>query len=231
MPIPRPEARTLLDDAAQRLALVALEKNLKLSIGDFEPESVIQAERVQRDIRRWLVRWTFMLVCVLISVLAIGLFFVATSDSDPTNAGNVTEIANPLVRPFYTLLLSSLWFTAMGGLGAVTNLFSIYLQLRPTEGLNENDTFVINARIILGCIGSFVVSLTVLAPYASQFFMELAAFKSVTGGWRLLIPFIIGFAFPFALAFLQRLIRTFEFFLGIDISGDRSERNITRQRR
>lgn len=230
MPAPSPEGRTLLDDSVQRLALLALEKNLDLSIEKFKPKNVAEAERAKWRIRHWLILWTGVLVFIIINVLILAAFsvYLKSGSITPRNVVEIDNIPNTLPS---VLLLSTLWFTAMGGLGAVTNLFSVYLQLRPTEGLSESDIFVVNARIILGCIGSLVVSLTVLAPYASQFFKDVLAFQIPTGGWRLLIPFIIGFAFPLALALLQRLIRTVEFFLGIDLSNDRSERSATRQRR
>jgi hypothetical protein len=217
MPTPSPEARTQLDKSARALAAVAREKRLFLTLDDFRPDKIAQAVRVERQIRRSLFIWTSALLSLMFSVLIFAAFswLAALSCPQPSGGDSVSPAA----------LYAGLWSFGMGGLGAVVNLFSVYLRLLPPEALRESDAFEVNGRILLGCLFSTVLSLTLLPWRFTTFFQQLHS-GTLTGGIDLLIPFGVGYAIPFALALMQRFIRALEFVFGIDAGGARGSKNL-----
>lgn len=216
MPTPSAEARIRLDNSSRALAAVAREKRLFLTLDDFHPDKIAQAVRVEQRIRRSLFYWTFTLLGLLFVVLILGAFFrLGSSSSAQISVGDSVSPA---------ALYAGIWTFAMGGLGAVVNLFSVYLRLLPAEALRESDAFEVNGRILLGCLFSTVLSLTVLAKSVTTFFEQLTAPGALEGGIYLLIPFGVGYAIPFALALMQRFIRALEFIFAIDEGSARGAR-------
>lgn len=218
MPTPSAEARTRLDNSSRALAAVAREKRLFLTLDDFHPDKIAQAARAEWRIRRSLLLWTFALLGLIVFVLIFGTIYrIAWS----TNMGPESSLSGSVSL---AALYAGIWSFAMGGLGAVANLFSVYLRLLPAEALRESDAFEVNGRILLGCLFSTVLSLTVLANSVTTFFEQLAAPGALQGGINLLIPFGVGYAIPFALALMQRFIRALEFIFGIDEGSARGSR-------
>jgi hypothetical protein len=215
MPTPTAEARTRLDKCSRALATVAREKRLFLNLDDFLPEKLAQAVRAQQLIRRSLHFWVAVLLQLIFLVLLLGAFS-ELRDTPFSIFGSVRM----------AVLYAGIWSFAMGGLGAVVYLFSVYLRLLPTEALRESDAFEVNGRILLGCLFSTVLSLTVLANSMTTFFEQLFK-KSVVapdGSVNLLIPFGVGYAIPFALALMQRIIHALEFIFGLDEGSSRGTR-------
>jgi hypothetical protein len=215
MPTPSAEARTRLDRSSRALAAAARENRMFLTLDDFQPDKLAQAVRAQRLIRRSLLMWAFALLGLIFLVLA----FAALSElrSPQSSTGGPVRMA---------ALYAGIWSFAMGGLGAVVNLFSVYLRLLPAEALRESDAFEVNGRILLGCLFSTVLSLTVLASSLTAFFAQMSkSIDALEGSINLLIPFGVGYAIPFALALMQRIIRALEFIFGIDEGNPRGGRS------
>ncbi|MFZ1431645.1 MAG: hypothetical protein WAS21_33400 [Geminicoccaceae bacterium] len=210
MPLPSAAARTLLDQCSRDVASAAHAAGVPRTLNDFHPLTNLRAKHARYRIRQSLTRWSGVLLCVLILVLVTCVFWPAINSRLSPNGGK--ELAPEL-------FLTAFWSLALGGLGAVVNLFSIYLRLVPTETLIASDPFEVNGRIVLGSLFSMVISVTILAHDVSQFFEAVIQRENFSDGIGLLIPFFLGYAITLALAFMQKLISALEIAFSLEAKG------------
>jgi hypothetical protein len=199
MPLPTSVARAALDSYIQQLA----ELGDGLTLDDFRSEKIAQAQRVARFVRKSLL-WT----SALFMVLALGVLAAQTvlpKDRDPS----------------YDLISASVWALGLGGLGAVSSIFLHVLRLLPEDTLRTSDEFEIVGRLVLGCLFSTIIAITVAATPMTTFFQSLHSIQSdgkihVEGGVQLLLPFLAGYSLPLVLRILEKAIRAVELTIGTD---------------
>jgi hypothetical protein len=121
--------------------------------------------------------------------------------------------------------VAALWALSLGGLGAVASIFLHVLKLMPQETLRSSDEFEVIGRLVLGCLFSTILAMTLAAPQIAGFFSTLRAGGKIDGGVTLLLLFLAGYSIPLLLRLLEKVIRAIELTIGLD-----DRRDITRPR-
>jgi hypothetical protein len=174
-----------------------------LSIDDFRPEAIVIAQRTKARVKTF-VTWGSVLFLVLMIVelavpLVLATFFPKTSVSS--------------LRGLQIVL----WSFALGGLGAIANTFLHLLKLVPVQTLNTSDFSEVVGRVMLGCLFSTVLSLT-LFPQIGTFLESLYAPKPDPGssGAIALVPFLLGYSIPLVLRLLDKTLQAIELTVGAE---------------
>jgi hypothetical protein len=196
MPSPSPAARAALDEYMQELALLGE----GLSVDDFRIDRTIQARR------------TALLVRAIILVASVGFMYVALRTLVFESSGLASDN-----RPAGdSLFVAAVWALALGGLGAVANIFINVLKLIPQQTLGTSDLFEVVGRIVLGCLFSVILATTVVATELISFFQKVRSGQIPAGGMILLLPFLAGYSITLVLNLLEKAIRAIEMTVGMD---------------
>jgi hypothetical protein len=211
MPRPTAEARTRLDQYIQSLNRLGD----GLTINDFRLDQIRQAKVTARRMRLYiLVASAFFLLMAFGVLLAQPL---------------LPDSAAP--RRLFDLTSGAAWAFALGGLGAVASIFLHMLKLLPQETLRTSDEFELVGRLVLGCLFSTVLSITLTSRELIQFFGSLRSTEVVEGGAMLLLPFLAGYSIPLVLGLLDKAIRAVELTVGLDDRRETVARRPTRRGR
>jgi hypothetical protein len=222
VPSPTPEARTALDFYIEELAALAD----GLTVDDFRLKRIVEARQTSRRVRIYIVVFSIAFL-----LLAIGVLITAQSFSI-----GLTTRTN-----YYEISFAAVWALALGGLGAVASIFINVLKLMPQETLRTSDEFEVIGRIILGCLFSTILSMTLAPEQLAGFFEAIqnsrasAEIKTgLKGGVILLLPFLAGYSIQLVLKLLEKAILAVELTIGLDdrrAIGVRQRRGGSRGRR
>jgi hypothetical protein len=210
MPTPTPAVRAALDSYIEALAMVAD----GVTLDDFRTQQILQSAKTAKRVRVYIV-----LATLLFMALAFGTIFYAQNPDLSTKGGTLQR---------YDMSVAALWALALGGLGAVASIFLHVLKLMPQETFRASDEFEIVGRLLLGCLFSTILAMTLAAPQIAGFFKALRANDPIDGGVILLLPFLAGYSIPLVLRLLEKVIRAVELTIGLD---DRRELARPRGRR
>jgi quaternary ammonium compound-resistance protein SugE len=114
------------------------------------------------------------------------------------------------------LFLAAVWALALGGLGAVANIFINVLKLIPQQTLSTSDLFEVVGRIILGCLFSVILATTIVASELITFFNKVRGNEIPANSLVLLLPFLAGYSITLVLNLLEKSIRAIEMTIGLD---------------
>lgn len=215
--MPRPTAidRAALDQCIPVLARLGD----GLTLEDFRTAAIREADRVARRVRR-----DTVLMSLFFLVLAIAILARQPYVGNPSSAN--------------AMIYAALWCIALGGLGAIASIFLHLLKLVPQQTLNASDRFEFFGRIILGCLFSLVISIS-MVPNVHALFMALETINrpGATGNLPssplLLLPFLLGYSIPLVLRLLEKIMQAVELTLGAEDSrmSGTTMRTQRRQRR
>lgn len=189
MPRPTAEARSQLDQYVQALARLGD----GLTLNDFRSEAIKEAQRIGRR-----VQFHAVLMSVVFLTLTIGVLIAQYW------LGKATPI------------FAAVWSLALGGLGAVASIFLHLLKLMPQQTFNSSDQFEFFGRILLGCLFSMVLSIT-LVDDVYGFMNSLAASEKTRDRFPMaLAPFILGYSIPLVLRLLEKITQAVELTIGVE---------------
>jgi hypothetical protein len=160
--------------------------------------------------------------------LALGTVFYAqnpnllTKSTDLVNITTQSPARDGVAK--YDMSIAALWALTLGGLGAVASIFLHVLKLMPQETLRSSDEFEVIGRLVLGCLFSTILAMTLAAPQIASFFEALRAGGKLESGVILLLPFLAGYSIPLVLKLLEKAIRAVELTIGIDDRRDMAGR-------
>jgi hypothetical protein len=210
MSLPTASARAELDSYILQLG----QFSEGFTLDDFRSAQILRAQRVSRFVR----------ICLLWSsgvflILALGVLAAQTMFPPERNQS-------------YDLLSAAVWALGLGGLGAVSNIFTSVIKLIPEEILRQSDEFEVIARLILGCLFSTIITVTLLVNPMTAFFHSLhiggpTENLEIKGGIQLIVPFLAGYSLPMVLRILEKTIRAVELTIGAE---DRREMGAVQQR-
>jgi hypothetical protein len=206
-----PAARADLDFYIRELAYLGD----AVTIDDFRVAQMMNAKRTAL-----LVRSIIIVASVGFMMLALSALAYATKDPDGTP------------RPY--LAISAIWALALGGLGAVANIFINILKLIPQQTLRTSDVFEVVGRIILGCLFSTILATTLVANVLVTFFKQGGEDWNFAGGLFLLSPFLAGYSITLVLGVLEKTIRAFEITIGLNdraLFGVEEQRDATSRKK
>lgn len=213
MRTPTAEARALLDEYIQ--SLVKLGEGL--SLDDFRAQAIEEARFRTVRIRRGIVGMsaTFMLLTFAVLVAQM----------------------HPLSRtPEGVVLSVAAWCLAVGGIGAVANLFLHIMKLAPQPSVVISDVFEFYGRIVLGCLFSTILSLTLIKDIEQFFYALHGGFASADAktGPLALAPFLFGYSIPLVLRILEKIVQAIEITIGaedrrVPVTKARSTRRTVRR--
>lgn len=111
------------------------------------------------------------------------------------------------------------WTLCLGGLGAVASILLHVLKLMPQEALQRSEQFEVPGRILLGCLFSLVLSLTLIFQPLADFYETILAIGQAQeppkASVQLLLPFLCGYSIPLVLGLLGKSIQAIELTLGL----------------
>src|SRR5215471_1394540 len=139
MPAPTPADRATLDHCMQALASL----DSTVTIDDFRLKGILNSVRTRGQIRRFV-----LLASIAFLLLALGVLFAGLPNR---------------------LLSAAVWALALGGLGAVANIFVISLNLVPQQTLKTYDFFEVWGRTVLGCIFGVILATTIVVTEMTEF--------------------------------------------------------------
>lgn len=196
----RAEDRASLDMLIQQLHMAGD----GLTVQDFTDEALLAATQAARRVKQHLFIFT-MLFLYLIGFTLVAQFF-----------------AHRVGQPNATAMASlAVWSFALGGIGAVVSVFLNMLRLIPAQVINTGDEFEVVTRVVLGCLFSLVLTLTLNADLA-QFFRSLqdaemdACSGSTRQGLMALSPFLLGYSITLVLSILEKSLMAVEIALGVE---------------
>lgn len=196
-PCPTAEDRALLDEYIQ--SLVPLGDGLTLD--DFRSQALQQARVRAGRIRAHLALLSAVFLFLTFSVLAAQLH----GDSG---------------RPQVIMLSVAAWGFAVGGLGAVANLFLHVMKLAPQPAVVIADTFELYGRILLACLFSTILSITLIDDLPRFFQVLNGQINMTEAGAKIgplaLAPFLFGYSLALVLRILEKIIQAIEITLGVD---------------
>ena len=203
MSAPPAYAREELDRCIQVLARLSDD----VTLDDFRPAAILAARDTARRVRRYVVVGGF-------SFLTLAL-------------GTIVVQAGLTGRPPWAAMISAAaWSFALGGIGVIASIFVHLLKLIPQQSLNTADEFDVLGRVILGCLFSTIMSVT-LIPDVVRFFASLESLNpqtAPTSGALVLLPFLLGYSIPLALRILEKVIQAVEIAIGADDRRTNSNR-------
>lgn len=192
MPRPTAEARSQLDQYVQALARLGD----GLTLNDFRSEAIKEAQRIGRRVQFQAVLMSVVFLTLTIGVL-IAQYWLHDSKATP--------------------IFAAVWSLALGGLGAVASIFLHLLKLMPQQTFNSSDQFEFFGRILLGCLFSMVLSIT-LVDDVYGFMNSLAALERNPKDRfpMALAPFILGYSIPLVLRLLEKITQAVELTIGVE---------------
>ncbi|WP_159998387.1 hypothetical protein, partial [Roseomonas sp. 18066] len=202
---PSAPARSQLDRSMRDLAQLGE----GLTVEDFRPRRVAQAARTRRIIQAIVIVSSLVFLAMALGVLLVNHAAVPAGP----NAGR------PVTGTY--LMWGALWSVALGGLGAVASIFLHMLKLVPQATLRGSDLFEVIGRIILGCLFSLVLAVTIAAQDMIAFFSDLASAQPQgKSGPIMLLPFLAGYSIQLVLGLLEKAIRALQLTLDLDDRRD-----------
>jgi len=200
---PTASARTRLDEYLKVLS------NLGdgLSVDDFRDEAIERSKRTSQRVRLYIVTASILFMVLALGILASQMFV-------PTPALSIA------------MMSAAAWAFSLGGLGAVASIFLHVLKLVPQATLNASDEFEVFGRIILGCLFSTILTITI-GSKVYLFFLWLEQLKYDAATERsdssdphyallALLPFLLGYSIPLVLRLLEKMIQAVELTLGAE---------------
>jgi hypothetical protein len=168
-----------------------------LSIDDFRLEAIYEAKRTRARVKAFVTCGSVVFLMLMILELAIPVFLRTV----PVHS--------------FSVLLVVLWSFSLGGLA---NTFLHLLKMAPVQTLNTADFFEVVGRVMLGCLFSTVLSLT-LFPQIGKFLESLNApvgNADPAAGAIALAPFLLGYSIPLVLRLLDKVIQAIELTVGAE---------------
>jgi hypothetical protein len=199
-------------------ALVALSDGL--SLDQFRVGRLNAAKRSARRVKAYLFVGTLLFLAMIAAVL-VGQYRasgIAAGSGSGGHAGTVLFVAS--------------WAIALGGLGAISSIFLHLLRFIPEQVTNSGDEFEVIGRIVLGCLFSLVLSITLnrdLFDFIEWLQRDNAGVgvlpagargepgaNKPTLGFMVLAPFLLGYSISLVLNVLEKLVTAVEVTLGIN---------------
>ena len=177
-----------------------------MTLDDFRSAQILQSVRTAKRVR--------------VYIVVASLFFMAIAFGTIFYAQNPELLVKSGAAQKYDMSIAALWASALGGLGAVASIFLHVLKLMPQETLRSSDEFEVIGRLLLGCLFSTILAMTLAAPQIAGFFTALRAGEKIDGGVILLLPFLAGYSIPLVLRLLEKVIRAVELTIGLDDRRD-----------
>jgi len=170
-----------------------------LTLDDFRTKAIEAAKRTAIKVRRYVTLGSIFFLLLTLSIL-------------------VAQVWLRGAEPSAAMLSAAAWSFALGGLGAVASIFLHLLKMLPQQSFNASDEFEVIGRIVLGCLFSTILSIT-LVPNVREFFAALENPKmmtSATTGPLALLPFLLGYSIPLVLRILEKVIQAVELTIGAE---------------
>jgi energy-coupling factor transporter transmembrane protein EcfT len=196
MTAPNAIDRANLDGYIQSLA----SQGNGLTLDDFRLIQTLRAEKTAKRVKKYISTLSLLFLGLVLAVL----FYSRHPDSNP-------------------MFLTGLWALALGGLGTCASVFLHVLKLMPQETLRSTDEFEVFGRIVLGCLFSTILTVT-LAPDEMKAFFESVYKPKLESSVKLLLPFLAGYSIPLVLKLLEKAIRAVELTIGMDDPRDPTNR-------
>jgi len=164
-----------------------------VTLDDFRPAQLLAAAATARRVRWYLASATL----IFIGLALYSLYLASHSDGKQD------------------LFYAAFWALALGGLGAVASVFLHVLKMVPQESLRTSDEFEVLSRILLGCLFSIILTMTLTITEVGDFMKVMhGALTEIKGGYKLLLPFLSGYSLPLVLKLLDKAITAVELTIG-----------------
>jgi hypothetical protein len=201
MTLPTSRARAALDLYTAEL----VQRGDGLTLDDFRSGQIAAAVQTRRLVQRQIVRMSYVFIFLALATLAAQIVFVTLQQQQSGFLIQGTDMVS-----------AAIWSLALGGLGAVSNIFLRFLKFMPEGTLRATDRFEVTGRILLGCFFSTVLSVTIIAGPMKAFFASIRKDLSIDNGVILLLPFIAGYSIPLVLGLIEKTIWAIELTIGLD---------------